>query len=291
MRLSGLTAILAVAAASAGLFWPGGGSPYTATSLRGETVQLYGQGLYRFETLRDGSGFKGLDLFVLFVAVPLLVLFALRYRSRSVRGGLLLAGTLGFFVYNSASLTFGYAYNQLFLLYLAQWTASLFAFILVCMSFDVEELPGHFGEPVPRRGIAVFLYAVGASLILVWVGLDILPALVRGQAPALSGHTTLPTHARDVGLIAPAALLAGMQLWRRAPLGYLIAPVVLVVGCVLGTGVLALSAAQLVAGVLTAGETIAFVAPFVILTLLSLWCSVLLLRHTTEATLAQRGYA
>jgi hypothetical protein len=58
---------------------------------------------------------------------------------------------------------------------------------------------------LPRRCIAGFLFAVGVSMILVWVGLDILPALLQGKAPGLASHTTLPTHALDVGIIAPLA--------------------------------------------------------------------------------------
>jgi hypothetical protein len=272
-------AILAAVAAVAGLFWPAGGAPFAFTTVRGETVQMFGQGLYRFETIRDGIGFKGVDLFVLGVGIPLLLFFTLRYRQGSPRGGLLLTGTLAYFLYNSASMTFGYAYNHFFLVYLAQFTASLFALILAFASFDPQELAARFSDHLPRRGIAAFLFVVGAALLLVWVGLSILPALLAGRAPELAGHTTLPTHALDVGVIAPAAFVAGVLLLRRAPLGYLLAAVVLITGAVLGLGVIALSAAQLLAGVLTAAETAAFVAPFVVLTFFSLWCTVVLLRH------------
>ena len=277
--LAAVVGVLAVVAALAGLTVQGGSGPYPFTTVRGETVQMYGQGLYRYETLRDGTGFKGTDVFVLVVAVPLLVVCALLYRRGSLRGGLLLTSTLGYFLYNAASMTFGYAYNNLFLVYLAHFTASLFAFILAFTSFDLAHLPSHFSARLPRRGIAAFLGAVGVSLILVWVGLDILPALLQGKAPALTGHTTLPTHALDVGVIAPTAFLAAVLLWRRAALGYLLASVVLIVGGVLGLAVTALSVAQLLAGVLTTAETVAFVLPFVILTVLSLWLTAILFRH------------
>ena len=71
--LSSLTGVLALVAAGIGLFWQDGGSPFVFTTVRGETVQMYGQGLYRYETLRDGIGLKGADLFVLVVGVPFLV--------------------------------------------------------------------------------------------------------------------------------------------------------------------------------------------------------------------------
>jgi hypothetical protein len=281
--LSALVAALAATAAAAGLIDQSGGAPLTVTTPRGETVQLYGQGLYRYEIVRDGIGFKGIDLFVLAAGVPLLLVATLLAHRGSLRGGLLLAGTLGYFLYNAASMTFGYAYNGLFLVYLAQFTASLFVFILALMSFDLQALPARFSSQLPRRGLALVLFAIGASLLLVWVGLSILPALLAGQAPPLTGHTTLPTHALDAGVIAPAAFVAGALLLRGAPLGYLLGAVVLVMGAVLGAAVLALSAAQLLAGVLTPGETLAFVAPFVVLTALSLWCTAVLLRHAAPA--------
>jgi hypothetical protein len=282
--LSCLIAVLALVAAGFGLFWQDGGSPFAFTTVRGETVQMYGQGLYRYETVRDGTGAKEADLFVLVVGVPLLLLFSLLYRRGSLRGGLLLMGTLAYFLYNSASMTFGYAYNALFLVYVIQLSASFFAFVLTFTSFDREALPTYFSDRLPRRGIATFLFGVGASLILVWGVFDIMPALLEGKALALTGHTTLPTHALDMGIIAPSATLAGYLLLRRAPLGYLLATTLLVVSSVLGAGILALSAAQLLAGVLTTAETLVFVLPFVILTGFGLWLTVVLLRTISEST-------
>jgi hypothetical protein len=290
--LSWLVAGLALVAAASGLLWPDGGAAFTFTTVRGETVQMYGQGLYHFETVRDGTGWKGADWFVLVAAVPLLLLFTRLYGRGSLRGGLLLTGTLAYFLYNGLSMTFGYAYNHLFLVYVAQMSASFFAFVLAFNSFDRQTLPTYFSERLPRRGIAAFLFAVGGSLLLVWGVLDILPALLQGKAPALTGHTTLPTHALDMGVIAPVAFLAGGLLLRRAPLGYLLAAILLIVSSVLGGGILALSAAQVVAGVLTGRETIIFVAPFVVLTVAGLWLTVVLFRNLAEsAAFARPGQA
>lgn len=280
--LSVLVAALAVVSSLAGLLAQGGDGAFVFTTVRGETVQVYGQGLYRYEIVRDGTGYKGIDVFTLVVAVPLLLYFTWLYRRGSLRGGLLLTSTLGYFLYNSASMTFGYAYNNFFLAYLAQFTASLFAFIVAFTAFNLQELPAHFSNRLPRRAIAGFLFVIGVSLILVWVGLDILPALLQGKSPALVGHTTLPTHALDVGVIAVSAFLAGVLLLRRNGIGYLLASVILILGAVLGLAVMALSAAQILAGVLTAAQTLAFVVPFVVLTVFSLWCTVVLLRNCSE---------
>jgi hypothetical protein len=44
--LSVLIAVLAIVAAGSGLFWQKEGSSFTFTPLRGEEVEIYGQGLY-----------------------------------------------------------------------------------------------------------------------------------------------------------------------------------------------------------------------------------------------------
>ncbi len=281
--LSVLIAALAAVAALAGLLAHDSGAPFAFTTVRGETVQMWGQGLYRYEIVRNGPGFRGTDLFILVVAVPLLLGCAWLYRRGSLRGGLLLTGLLGYFLYNAASETFGYAYNNAFLVYLATFTASLFAFILACTVFNLRDLAGHFTADLPRRGLATYLLVLGGSLILVWAGLDILPALLAGKTPPLNGYTTLPTHALDMGVIAPAAIIAAALLLRRAPAGYLLTAIMVIMGSVLGAAVLVLTGAQMLAGTLTTAETMAFGAPFLVLTVFSLWCTASLFRHVTDA--------
>jgi hypothetical protein len=277
-----LIAVLAAVASLVGLTLTDDGGPFAFTTVRGEIVRMYGQGLYSFETERDGAGWKGADLYVLLVGLPLLIFAALLYRRGSLQGGLLLTGTLGYYLYNSVSMAVGYAYNNLFLVYVALMSLTLFAFILAFLSFDLPGLPSHFAERLPRRGISTFLFIVGVSLIFVWGVMDILPALVNGQTPTLTGHTTLPTHALDMGIIAPVSILSGFLLLRREPLGYLLASTLLIVSAVLGGGVLALSAAQVLAQVLTAAQIMVFVVPFLILTLVAVGLTIILLRNVTE---------
>ena len=47
---SALIAVLALVVAGAGLFWQNGLLPFSFTTLRGQTVQIYGQGLCRYDT-------------------------------------------------------------------------------------------------------------------------------------------------------------------------------------------------------------------------------------------------
>jgi hypothetical protein len=94
-----LIALLAIVAASADFVWPGGGAAYPVTTLRGEQVLINGRGLYRYDTVSSVAQMHGNDIVTLLVGVPLLLVsWALAARG-SLRGHLLLTGTLGFFVY------------------------------------------------------------------------------------------------------------------------------------------------------------------------------------------------
>jgi hypothetical protein len=72
------------------------------------------------------------------------------------------------------------------------------------------------------------------------------------------------------------------MLLRRVPLGYLLAAVLLVLSSVLGTGILVYSAAQVLAGVLTAGQFAGFVVPFIVLTGAGVWLTAGLLRAIAD---------
>jgi hypothetical protein len=63
-----------------------------------------------------------------------------------------------------------------------------------------------------------------------------------------------------VGVIVPALILTGVLLFRRAPLGYLLAPVLLVFTVVLGIGLTAAGIAQLLANLVSIGQFIGFTA-------------------------------
>ncbi len=54
-----LIAVLALAAAGTGLFYGDGGSPFATISVRGQPMEIYGQGLYRYDTLFQGAGTRG----------------------------------------------------------------------------------------------------------------------------------------------------------------------------------------------------------------------------------------
>lgn len=281
--LSSLIVVLALVAAGTGLFLQDGGSVYTFTSLRGQPVQIYGQGLYRYDSFLSGAGTRGTDAATIFIEVPLLVVALVLYRRGSLRGGLLLSGALGYFLYYYFSIGLGNAYNNMMLVYIVLCGASLFAFILALASFDLPSLPSRFASTLPQRGIAVYLFAIGVILLAVWLP-SVLGALLSGDAVKIVGtYTTVVTYILDLSVVVPTAFISGVLLLQRKPVGYLLSSMLLVLGVALGISLIAQGAAQLLLGVpLTIGEIIGFSMPFVFLTVVGFWPLAALLRNIIE---------
>lgn len=281
-HLSIIVALLATIYASVGLFSKGGGGPFSFTTLYGDAVEIYGQGLYRNDSAFKAPILRGTDAVTLFVAVPALLVGSLLYRRGSLRGRLFLTSMLAYFLYNSASLAFGAAYNPLLLVYIASASASLFAFVMAFQSIDLSMLASLTATKLPHRWIAAFLFIAGLSLVI-WL-VDILAALIQRTVPAnLGPYSTEATYTLDLGVIFPTAFLAGILVWRRAPLGTLLACILITVNVTIGLVVASQSIMQALDGILlTPAEYAAYVAPFVTLSLIAAGFLVVIFRNISE---------
>jgi len=227
--------LLTLIAALAGL-WPAEGTSYPLTTFRGEEVTINARGLYYWDTVSSAAQMQANDLIALTLGLPLLAISTWLARRGSLRGRLLLAGTLGFILYTYITMMVGVHYNALFLVYVALFSLSLFAFVLVMMSFDLETLPAHFSEELPRGWIAGLLFFAAAFLSLAWLG-RIAATFAPGAIPALENTTSMFIQAIDLGLIVPVCILAGILLLRRHAWGYLLASVGLTKFLTLGIAV------------------------------------------------------
>jgi hypothetical protein len=280
--LACLIAVLALVAAGAGAFYQGEGASYHFTSLRGETVAIQGHGLYRFDSVSAASQAIAQDVVTLVVGLPLLLIALWLYRQGSLRGQLLLAGTLAYFLYTYTGLAFGVSFNPFFLVYVALFSLSLFAFISALVSVDLRSLPAHFSARLPRRAIAVFMFVCAGLLLFMWLG-RLGPALLSGAAPfGLDANTTLFIQVMDLGLLVPLMVLAGVQLLKQRPLGYLLASVALIKFVTLGTALIAMIVGELLAGVAVSSVEAAI---FVLMVGASLTMAAILWRNVSEARL------
>jgi len=277
--------LLTVISAGAGLFWHPGGESYNFTTLYGETVLIYGQGVYEHDTIFSAGASMGADLVALFIVLPVLLISFVLYRRGSLRGGFLLASALGYILYYAASLGFVVAYNELYLVYLALFSASFFAFVMSLTMFDLPTLLSHFSPRLPRVGMAIFMFIVGIGTGFIWLS-DVVNALLTDGVPqALGVNIALITYTFDVGIIAPAALLAGFQLLKRAPLGYLLTGVLNILLAFVGAMVIGQTVMQLSIGVeLSPGQLIGVVSTWIIMGGIAVWLSIAFLRNLSNST-------
>jgi hypothetical protein len=281
--LSILIAFLAAIAAATGLFYRGGGGSFSFTTLHGQSVEILGRGLYRYDTVFFGAGYRGQDAVALFLGVPLLIAAIFLYQRGSPGGHLLLVGLLGYFLYLYASMALGAAYNQLFLLYVAIFSASLFAFILAFASVDLGAIGGLIPTSLPRRGLAVFMLAAGFVTLFVW-GAPLIAALTKGIAPdRMDSYTTMVTYALDLAIITPSTILCAVLVLRGHPLGYVIASPLLTLIVLLAPQIVLSTVFQRAAGVpFSMGEMVGPMAGFVVLGIIAAWLLIDLLRGIIE---------
>jgi hypothetical protein len=269
-----LIGLLAFFAAGMGLFYQLPGEPYPFTSTRGENVMINGHGLYFYDTVSSAAQQQGNDVVTLFVAIPLLIVASRMTFRGSLRGRLLLTGTLGFFLYTYLSMCMLTAFNALFLVYVAIFGVSLYGLILCMMSFDLAALPQHFSERLPRSRIAGLLFLIGGFLTIAWLG-KVLNPLLKNVPPVLDNTTTFVIQAMDLALIVPLAILSGVLLLRRSAWGYLLTSVFVLKAIALGLAVSAMVVNMTLAGT---PEGAGIAVPFLVITALNLAAAVVLLK-------------
>jgi hypothetical protein len=257
---------------------PGEGTPYPLTNFRGEQVTINARGLYYWDTVSSAAQMQANDLVTLVLGLPLLAVSYWLTLRGSLRGRLMLAGTLGFILYTYITMCFGAAYNRLFLVYVALFSMSLFAFTLVIMSFDIQALPAHFSEKLPRGWIAGLLFFAAAFLSAAWLG-RIAATFVPETLPALENSTSLFIQVMDLGIVVPICILSGILLLRRRPWGYLLASVGMMKFLTLGVAVSVMGVNMARVGV---PVSVVELGIFPTMALLNIVMTIILLRNISE---------
>ena len=89
---------LALTTSLCGLFLPGGEGQFAFTTLRGHTVEMFGRGLYQYDTLLAGAALRGTDAVTLLISLPMLALLYVMSRRGSQNASLALLGILFYFL-------------------------------------------------------------------------------------------------------------------------------------------------------------------------------------------------
>lgn len=217
-----LTATLAILATSTALFSSAEGSTYEHTSIRGETVEVYGKGLY--EHMPADVAIQGIaqDYVTLFLAIPLLLVSLFLYTKESLKGKLLLTGTLLYFTVSYLIYLGMGMYNMLFLVYVAIVASSLLALIMSTATFDYSRARELFEKIRPVKITAWFLLINCVLISLLWLNVVVPPLLEGTIYPKELYHfTTLIVQGFDLAIFLPLGFASAILAIRNVPAGYI----------------------------------------------------------------------
>jgi hypothetical protein len=274
-----VVAIMAVIAASSGIFSRGGTEPYEYQSIRGKSVTIYGNGLYRHMSADVAIQGIAQDYVTLFLAVPLLLTALIFTLKGSLRARFLLAGILNYFLVTYLFYLEMAMYNEMFLAYVTLTGTSFFAFVLLLLNFDIQDIPLIFNSTAPLKFIGGFLIVNSIIIAMLWLSVVVPPLLDGSVIPdAVQHYTTLTVQGLDLALFLPISFVAGLLLIKKRPFGYLMATVTLVFLSVLMTALTAKIIAMALAGVNVIPAV--FIIPSILV--ISIVCSMLLVRSINE---------
>ncbi|QEA58200.1 hypothetical protein FGL74_00060 [Leuconostoc koreense] len=192
-----------------------------------ESIELYGKGIYHNESLAMAMQARGQDIVTLLIAIPTLGISLFLQNRNSVKGRFLVTGSLGYFLYTYASYCFVAMYNSLFLVYIAIFSLSFFAFTLNFSSFHSEEIIYLFRDLKFRKMIGVSIILFSLLISLMWLG-KIIPTTFSGVPSGLEHYTTLPIQAIDLAIIVPITIIGGVLFIKQKNLGYLLTTVIII---------------------------------------------------------------
>lgn len=244
---------------------------YDIVNQYGDTVKMWGSGIYKHDSYFKAVILIGTDFAVLFVIVPMLIVGLVgEIKYRTVKTKLFLVSTMGCVLYYSASIDFGATYNLLHLPYIALFSSSFFAFIILIVSIDKEELMNKQTWNLPSKGIKIFLVLSGISLFVAWLP-DIVPTLFSGESLSLiEVYTTEITYVLDMGIVSPIMFICLYQLKNGNPFGHILLAVILKACEFVGVMLVVQSIFQILANVdIPVAAIITKAAIFVLLSLFS----------------------
>ncbi len=217
-----LIALVAALATSTAILSHEGPGPYQYESIRGQSVKIYGQGLYQHMSADVAVQGIAQDYVTLCIGVPVLLISLFWARRGSRKALFVLSGALGYFFLTYLFYTAMAMYNALFLAYVFLLGASFMAFILLLFSYDISHCKTWFASEKRLRNAAIFLIINASLVALLWLK-TVLPPLLHGTIipPEVQHYTTLVVQGFDLGLFLPMAFVSGILALRRNAYGYL----------------------------------------------------------------------
>ena len=245
-----LIVLFSAVATTMGIFTSQGNRTFQYDTIRGETVQIYGRGIYRHMSADVAIQGIAQDYVTLFAGIPLLLISLFGFQKNSIRSRFLLAGTLGYFLVTYLFYTAMAMYNILFLAYVTLLGLSFFALQLALNSLDAQKIRQRFSSKTPHKLVGGFLIFNSIMIAFLWLGI-VIPPLADGTIypVELQHYTTLIVQGFDLGLLLPISFVVGVLLAKGKPDGFLYGTVYIVFLSILMTALTAKIIAMALNGV------------------------------------------
>jgi hypothetical protein len=270
-----------------GLFYKTDGQPFNFINQYGDTVKIYGNGIYKNDSFFMAPIFKGTDFTILFLAIPLLIIsLILDVKYNTLRTRLFIVAVVALFLYYSTSISTGVVYNVLHLVYIALFSCSLFAFIT---GFSL--LGKYSIKPTVKIDtiwLKIFLFLSGLSLFAAWLPDIILSLINKRSLELIEVYTTQITYVLDMAIISPVIFICMYNLSKQNNLGYILLGIILNTLVLVGIMVINQTIFQSIAGIEAPVEAIITKAGiFVLLALIAIYYEIKLFRNIKNSPTKQ----
>ena len=158
------------------------GQSYYAMNQYGESIRIWGSGIYSHDSFFKAPIHIGTDFTVLFVVVPLALYSFTKFRKeQSVERYIQNFGYISLLLYYSACLAFGVTYNRLHLVYILLFSACLFSVnVLLAFFYKTENEENRGVNSFFTKGMKVFLILSGFSLFVAWLPVQTIFQILAG---------------------------------------------------------------------------------------------------------------
>lgn len=238
--LTSVILVMASIAAGTGIFSNEGPGPFEYKSIHGESVQIYGKGVYSYMSAELAPQGIAQDFITLFLALPVLLISLVYSLKGSVGGKLVHTGVTSYlFVTYLFYLAMG-TYSYLFLVYVILLGSTAASLTLGMLSLGQIDLPGQLKRQAPVKAAGSFLIFNCLAIGLLWLG-RIVPPLIDGTIypEGLDHYTTMIVQGFDLALLLPLSIVSGFLLYQRNESGILLGIVYLVFLSILMTSLTA----------------------------------------------------
>lgn len=224
-----LIIVFAFIATVTSIFIDTDGVGFKYESIRGESIQIYGKGLYRHMSADVAIQGIAQDYITLFIGLPLLLISLYFYRKGNFIGKIVLTGGLLYiFISYLIYLTMG-MYNYLFLVYVTVVAMAFISLGILLVSFDLDQLDKIYAQEKTMKYSGVFLIVNSILIAFLWLNV-VVPPLFKGTIypEGLDHYTTLIVQGLDLSLFLPISFVSGYLAVKKNKYGYLFSLVQLI---------------------------------------------------------------